>query len=334
MFSADRVLEVLDLVPDAVVDGGWGIDALVGRVTRAHDDLDLVVPLSRCDAIVDALRSLGFELSLDERPTRVVVAAGDERVDLHLVSPTEFGMTQALPGGLQFTYVLDDAAGTILGRPVRCLSAAMQVLTHCGYEPDGDDRADMAVLAEVSGESLPPPYAELDDIVIRRPALTDVAAICVVRLRSWRAGYAGIMPQPVIDAIDLGVSWANWYSAVRVPQSPRHHLHVAGAVGSVHGFAVVSPCRDDDADRERDGEINLLYADPTAWNRGVGAALLTTAVDDLHSMGFTGLRLWTLRENAQARTFYERFGWRYDGATKTVEQPSGSWVEVRYRVVG
>ena len=43
-----------------VVDGGWGIDALIGRVTRAHDDLDLVVPLSRADAIVDALRPVGF----------------------------------------------------------------------------------------------------------------------------------------------------------------------------------------------------------------------------------------------------------------------------------
>ncbi|MDX6551893.1 MAG: Aminoglycoside-2-adenylyltransferase, partial [Gaiellales bacterium] len=52
MFSADFVLDVLDHVPDAIVEGGWGIDALVGRVTRAHDALDLVVPLARADAIV------------------------------------------------------------------------------------------------------------------------------------------------------------------------------------------------------------------------------------------------------------------------------------------
>ena len=40
MFDARLVHAVLDAVPDAVVDGGWGVDALVGRQTRAHDDLD------------------------------------------------------------------------------------------------------------------------------------------------------------------------------------------------------------------------------------------------------------------------------------------------------
>lgn len=29
------------------LDGGWGIDALVGRQTRPHSDLDLVIALNR-----------------------------------------------------------------------------------------------------------------------------------------------------------------------------------------------------------------------------------------------------------------------------------------------
>ena len=74
MFSADFVLDVLDHVPDAVIDGGWGIDALIGRVTRAHDDLDLVVPLSRADAIAEALRPVGFTERLDEPPARIVLS--------------------------------------------------------------------------------------------------------------------------------------------------------------------------------------------------------------------------------------------------------------------
>jgi len=103
MFSADRVLEVLERAPDAVVDGGWGVDALLGSQTRAHDDLDLVVPLEECDSLVAVLAPLGFEVQLDERPSRLVVSADGARVDLHLVSSAEFGMVQALPGGRQFT---------------------------------------------------------------------------------------------------------------------------------------------------------------------------------------------------------------------------------------
>ncbi|HEV3226416.1 MAG TPA: hypothetical protein VGZ52_06270, partial [Acidimicrobiales bacterium] len=136
MFGAELVVAVLDRVPDAVIDGGWGIDALLGRVTRPHDDLDLVVDLARADATAEALRPLGFDLSVDERPTRMVLARADDRVDLHLVTPADFGRTQVLPGGQRFTYVLDETGGVIAGHRLRCLSLAMQVLTHCGYEPD------------------------------------------------------------------------------------------------------------------------------------------------------------------------------------------------------
>ena len=333
MFNAERVLEVLSLVPSAVVDGGWGVDALLGEQTREHDDLDLVVALDDCDAIVRALSRLGFELSLDEQPTRVVVRDAVGQVDLHLVSPSELGMVQQLPGGKRFTYILDDTAGTIAGGKVRCLSAPMQVLTHCGYEPDADDRADMATLAARTGESLPPPYLVSDAFELRPIALCDVAAMCVVRVRSWRAAYTGLMPQAIIDAIDLGTSWMNWSTAVRMPPIPSAGITVAGPPGSVCGFSVVSACRDEDADHDV-GEVRLLYADPTAWDRGVGAALLQHAVDTLRSIGFDELRLWTLRENDRARAFYERHGWTSDGAEQVTEHPQGSYVEVRYRLVG
>ena len=333
MFSADRVLEVLARIPDAVVDGGWGVDALLGTETRPHDDLDLVVPLARCDTIAESLRSLGFEMALDERPTRVVLSADGARVDLHLVAPADFGMAQSLPGGLRFTYMFDGTTGTIGDTQVPCLSAPMQVLTHCGYEPDDDDRADMTAVAALSGESLPPPYVPLDGIELRPATLVDLAALVVVRRRSWVAAYTGLMPQGVIDSMDLGAGWVNWSTGLRVPPVPSMRVIVAGQPGAVHAFSVVSACRDDDAG-DRVGEVRLLYADPTAWNAGVGAALMRHAVDTLHGLGFDELRLWTLRENARARAFYERFGWKPDGAEQTVEQPGGAFVEVRYRLVG
>ena len=47
MMSVEGVTELLDLLGAAEVqvwlDGGWGIDALVGEQTRAHKDLDLIV---------------------------------------------------------------------------------------------------------------------------------------------------------------------------------------------------------------------------------------------------------------------------------------------------
>ena len=48
------------------LDGGWGIDALVGEQTREHDDLDCVIALSDAEIARDALAVLGFAVTLDE----------------------------------------------------------------------------------------------------------------------------------------------------------------------------------------------------------------------------------------------------------------------------
>jgi GNAT superfamily N-acetyltransferase len=332
MFSADFVLDVLDHVPDAIVDGGWAIDAIVGRVTRVHDDLDLVVPLARAADIVEALRPLGFTERLDEPPARIVLSTPyDQRVDLHVVTPTERGMVQAVPGGGRFTYALH-AEGTIHGRTVRCLSPGVQVVTHSQYEPDEQDIADVSALASASGESLPPPYVRpIGDEPVRQAKASDAAAVCVVRHRAWKATYTGLMPQPVLDAMDLGATYAAWWPALRMPVSRRHSALVAGQPGTVVGFAVTSPTRDRDLDPAVTGDLNLLYIDPTAKGLGIGKRLLQAAIATLHDNGFTDLRLWTVQGNSHARSFYERNGWWHDGAAKTVEQPEGSYVEVRYR---
>ena len=43
--------------------GGWGIDALLGRVTREHSDIDILAETSSRQALRSALESIGGELS-------------------------------------------------------------------------------------------------------------------------------------------------------------------------------------------------------------------------------------------------------------------------------
>ncbi|MEY2447677.1 MAG: lincosamide nucleotidyltransferase [Acidimicrobiaceae bacterium] len=335
MFSADFVLDVLDHVPDAIVDGGWGIDALIGRVTRAHDDLDLVVPLARADAIVDALRPLGFTERIDEPPARIVLRTPyDQRVDLHVVTPSERGMVQEVGDGRRFTYALH-GEGTILGRTVRCLSSGMQVVTHSQYEPDEQDRSDIALLAAATGESVAPPYARITgDEPIRAATASDCAAFCSVRHRSWQHAYTGVMPQGVLDAMDLGAAYSSWWPFLRLPPTRRRGALVAGRPGTVVGLTVLGPTRDADLDPAVTGEINLLYVDPLAIGLGIGHRLLTAATTWLHEHKFEDLRLWTFQGNSKARSFYERHGWWHDGGARTETEPQGSWESVRYQLLG
>jgi hypothetical protein len=43
------------------IDGGWGVDALLGYQTREHDDLDLVIELDDATRVMRLLGSLGYE---------------------------------------------------------------------------------------------------------------------------------------------------------------------------------------------------------------------------------------------------------------------------------
>src|SRR5207237_7001400 len=51
---------------DVWVEGGWGVDALLGEQTRPHDDLDLGVRMEDVDRICRILSD--FERSDDEWP--------------------------------------------------------------------------------------------------------------------------------------------------------------------------------------------------------------------------------------------------------------------------
>ncbi|MEU4896520.1 amino acid transporter [Streptomyces sp. NPDC044780] len=157
--TGDDVLEILDTLRKAGADvwigGGWGIDALLGRQTRPHRDLDLMHRQEQEPTVVAALAEVGFTESLNWRPVRFVVAdtAGRE-IDLHpLVFTPDGRATQASPEpGRPFIYpAACFVTGVMQHRTVPCLSAEQQVSFHQGYEPTDRDRHDMARLREAFG---------------------------------------------------------------------------------------------------------------------------------------------------------------------------------------
>jgi lincosamide nucleotidyltransferase A/C/D/E len=166
---ATDVLTVLDRLERERIgvwlDGGWGIDALVGRETRPHEDLDLVMSrddLSRARAV---LADLGFEHDPSVEPglpARLVLIASDgRRVDVHPVVFDDRGDGwQPLGDGAWGVYPAGGLRGTgeVAGRSVRCLTPELQLRHHLGYPPDDHDRHDLGLLAERFKVGLPPDF--------------------------------------------------------------------------------------------------------------------------------------------------------------------------------
>jgi lincosamide nucleotidyltransferase A/C/D/E len=153
MEAAD-VIAVLDVLAGVGVaswlDGGWGVDALVGRQTRPHEDLDLVIEAADVATAIDALRGVGFAVDEDLRPVSFTLCTPDGRkVDFHPVTwDVHKAGVQAQPNNSSWTYPAEGfrGVGQVAGHPVRCLTAEVQILCHAGYQLDAGDLRDLEVL--------------------------------------------------------------------------------------------------------------------------------------------------------------------------------------------
>jgi lincosamide nucleotidyltransferase A/C/D/E len=164
MMTASDAIGVLSLLQraglTAWVDGGWGVDALLGEATREHADLDLVVLRPQLAAVRSVLTEAGYVTVLrDLLPASIALADDQGReVDLHPVTPTpDGGGDQTLEGDGSFHYP-PPVRGAVDGRPVRCVDPTTQVRCHLGYPPSAKDRQDMRRLHERLGVELPAAY--------------------------------------------------------------------------------------------------------------------------------------------------------------------------------
>ncbi len=167
MLDASDVLVVLDQLDQAGqvvwLDGGWGVDALLGHHSRPHQDLDLVIARDDCAAAEAALAGMGFQPDLAAVPgwpaQLLLVDADGRRVDLHVVVFDSDGNGwQELGGGAWGGYPAEGLTGVgmVGGRQVRCLTPQLQVRHHLGYPLDATDRHDLGLLAERFGVAVPP----------------------------------------------------------------------------------------------------------------------------------------------------------------------------------
>ncbi|HEY0389072.1 MAG TPA: GNAT family N-acetyltransferase [Gaiellales bacterium] len=162
---------------------------------------------------------------------------------------------------------------------------------------------------------------------IRDAAVEDAMPVGEVHVASWRAAYGRLIPRAVLDALDPAERAARWPEVLTAVDVA---VVAEADGGGVIGFATAGRSRDDDAG-PRVAEVGAIYVDEAWWRQGVGRALLAACVERLAALGFEQATLWTLEANMDARAFYERLGWRADGARD--EYPTGDETRpvVRYR---
>lgn len=144
---------------DVWLDGGWGVDALVGEQTRPHDDLDVFVQRADEGAFIALLEGGGFSEASRAFATEdhTIWEASDGRVvDLHVFEFADDGSLLFL--GERYPATAFSGRGAVGGVEVRCIPPAEQVAFHCGYDFDDDDARDVRLLCERFGVPVPEEY--------------------------------------------------------------------------------------------------------------------------------------------------------------------------------
>ncbi|MFI2752569.1 GNAT family N-acetyltransferase [Cellulomonas sp. P22] len=144
-------------------------------------------------------------------------------------------------------------------------------------------------------------------VQVRRARAEDAAALARVHVTAWLGAYRGLLPDAVLDALDVTTMERRWDGLLA--DGLRPHQLVAELDGRVVGFVNAGPA----FESVPDGEVYAIYVEPDAWGTGAGPALLAAAEDELRVLGHHEAVLWVLPTNARARRFYERSGWASTG---------------------
>jgi len=171
MMNAADVVELLSRLEQHTIEvwlnGGWGVDALLGHQTREHEDLDITISAADRAAHTTAMEAAGFiTYRVDSDFNWVVVDPRGRLVDVHLVdfsatTVNESGVSMYGPAGLPFEVGSLEGRGTVADKPVRCETAEFQVRGHTGYTPDETDYRDVLALCRTFDIEVPSVFEQL-----------------------------------------------------------------------------------------------------------------------------------------------------------------------------
>ncbi len=169
--NASDVIELIDWLEqhgiEVWLNGGWGVDALLGHQTRPHADLDITISAKDRETYTTAMQALGFSTNrIDNDFNWVLVDARGRLVDVHLVDFSEtvvndVGKNIYGPAGLAFEVGSLEGRGTIAGKAVKCETAEFQIEGHTTYTPDATDYQDVLALCQAFGLEMPGLFEDL-----------------------------------------------------------------------------------------------------------------------------------------------------------------------------
>ncbi|MEU2745740.1 GNAT family N-acetyltransferase [Streptomyces collinus] len=164
---------------------------------------------------------------------------------------------------------------------------------------------------------------------IREMTPADCDRVAEIRVGGWRSAYQGLIPQSYLDGLSVEEDAERRRTYLSQGDGSVVNLVAEDTGGELVGWACHGPYREGEV-LTGDAELYALYVHPKRLGQGAGRALLARSVAGCSAAGHGRVLLWVLKGNDRARRFYERAGFRADGAEEPFEVDGVAVPEVRY----
>jgi len=147
------------------IDGGWGVDALLGKQTRTHSDLDIAIQQKDIPVLRKLLEAKGFgEIKPDiARPHNFVMADNNNHeIDVHVIvlNGKGDGIYGPVENGEMYPAASLTGKGKIGHLEVNCISPEYVVKFHSGYELKEKDYKDVLAICAAFDIEIPNEYVQ------------------------------------------------------------------------------------------------------------------------------------------------------------------------------
>ncbi len=174
--SAEQLLTILgdleSIGAKTWLDGGWGVDALLGEQTRTHKDADFFIEKKEMDSVISYFKNKGHAyLPEGDMWWHFHMPSDTTEVDIFVIEFDEMGGGIYGPpeNGAIFPADAFFGVGAVNGQEVRCLSPEYRVLcltqaygvvAKNGYQITVKDAEDMIKLCHKFNIEIPQDYTD------------------------------------------------------------------------------------------------------------------------------------------------------------------------------
>lgn len=144
----------------------------------------------------------------------------------------------------------------------------------------------------------------MTDIIIRKAAFSDAAAITDVHVETWKVSYKGLVPDDILSQRTVTAERTSFIEKLISEGS----VFVAEKSGNLSGF--ITSRRYEDT-----GEIEIFYVLPEDQRQGIGEQLFNFTARELKNAGAKHMTVWTLKD-APSVNFYKKMSGKLSGRLK------------------